>query len=131
MSAEMVKFRKALLDRGLALGELGRQLGVSEDTMYSLASNGFSQAISLRWKIERHLAYAYDLWTNRDVLEIRKGCAAVTGIDPFLAEKPVLLDLARRFEVRLTNVPRTVAGYRDAIVRHLAVNRSLITAPTP
>lgn len=126
-SAEMIRFRVALAERGLALGELGRQLGLAEGTIYSYAAAHFTDSIRLRWRIEALLDYGFAIWTSRDVLEIRRGCRLVFGLDPFLAEKSALLDLARRVGVPLTNTPRTVSGYRGAIVRFLAVNRRLIT----
>ena len=84
----------------------------------------------MRWRIEAFFDYSEAIWSTRDILLIRKLCVDTTGQDPFLVEKPALIELARRFDVRLACVPRKIASLRDALIRHLAVNRHLVTPKT-
>lgn len=123
----MIRFKRALLERGIGLGDLGVKLGVARRSMIRSSHEFFEDSLALRWRIEAFFGYSEAIWSSRDILAIRSGCHRTFGLDPFLCEKPDLLALAKKAGVSLANVPRTVLGYREAIVCHLAVNRHLLT----
>ena len=122
----MVRFKKALLERGLALGELGRLLGMRGHRFYISAAGNFADSMLLRYRIEQFFEYQEAIWSTKEVLELRGLCQAATGRDPFVVAKPVLLSLVAQFGVRLAGVSRNIASLRDALIRHLAVNRHLL-----
>ena len=101
---------------------LAALVGCKTDTISTAICKNFVGFDILKFKIERALGYEA-IFSQPEEVRLRKKVSDATGMDPRLLHLSELRTLGKRLGARPDRQTNSSAIWRDAILRHAAVNK--------